>query len=170
MLHDTKTPDGYMVGDDGAWIESIVPSKSSKPKEEEPEETVTYLSSASDNINNIVRPEEIVTNKYYGPGKEEKEEDKKSSKKNKNNSSKSKSRYETIYNVYKKRIDRSDGDVDSVSEICVEGIEKMAEVCVDNNLSDYKTYEKWGVKLQDVATDKAGGELAKQNKISSYVK
>jgi glucan-binding YG repeat protein len=32
MLHDTKTPDGYMVGADGVWIESIVPSKTSCQK------------------------------------------------------------------------------------------------------------------------------------------
>ncbi len=167
MLHDTKTPDGYMVGADGVWIESIVPSKTSKSKEEA-EESITYLTSTSGN-NHIVRPEEIVTNKYYGPGKEEKEEDKKSSRKNKKNSSKSKSKYETIYNAYKERIETSDGDVDSVSEIYVEGLEKMAGICVDNKLNDYNTYKKWGVKLQDAATDKAGGELSKKYDVSEYV-
>ena len=160
MLHDTKTPDGYMVGSDGAWIESIAPAKKSVPDNMSIDNTSASLVNSESSVSGT-RPD-IVTQIYHSPKNDD--DEKKSSKDNKS----SKSKYEKIYDKYKKKIEKNDGDVDDLAELCSDGISEMAEVCVENGMKDYKTYEKWALKLEKVYEKKAGKKILSSFDYSSF--
>ena len=146
MMHDVITPDGYVVGPDGAWMQNIKQGKTYKTAEHVNENANQVEESYG---SNTAEPQ-IVGNVYHGPEMTEKEKERITEKKTSYKSRKTESKYESIYKTYRKKLEKCDGDIDDLAELCNEGVSKMAEVCVNRGADDYDTYSKWAQKLYDV--------------------
>lgn len=170
MLHDSITPDGYVVGTDGAWIESIVPAKRSAAEKAESVNDFSNEKSNSEETSYSARPD-VVTNIYHSPKKDDDDENNEDETKKKSSTNKksSKSSYEKIYDKYKKKIEKSDGDVEELAELVNDGVMEMAKISVKNGLKDYSTYEKWAMKLEKVYEKKAGEKLLSSIDYSSFI-
>lgn len=148
MLHDTSTPDGFWVGSDGAWVESVVIGQTavSGPAgngQINPGNASEYRRLNSTSQKSSYQSNATSKKKSYKSTKKRKEE------KEKNAEEKAESKYESIYKKYKKKLQKCDGSIEDLAEIQVEGTEKMADVWLKNG-GKYKVYEDWAMKLYAV--------------------